>query len=286
MQTENAIDKASFEKQGYGIARSVFSRDEVASLRADVYKQLETDQKKGLVYQVPPFKAQFVNGDLLSKELLYRVLLDDRILSIAQSALGAKDLVYFGDSSYQTGTGSNGFHRDNIDRSDLNAPDWQGKYTLLRLGIYLQDHSNFSGGLKIRTGSHRASTGKAVFVNSKVGDVVFWDLKTLHSGNAVRLKAMPDFSVNVAIAERLIPGFLRKEEEQERISMFMTFAVKSAHLHRYLTEYTLKRKDTIDHAKASVRSAEAIALAAQKNVRVIDPLTDSAFIEECRSMSR
>ncbi len=270
------IDVNQFNKNGYLIIKNVFSPEEIKALRAAAYDQLERDKKKGLVYELPQYniKAKFSNGDLLSKELLSKVLLDDRILNIARTVLGERDLIYFGDSSYQIGTGSNGFHRDNIDRSDLNGPDWQGKYTLVRMGIYLQDHKNYSGGLKVRTGSHRKKSGPATFIDSEVGDVVIWDLKTIHSGNAVRLKFAPATSINIALLERMVPAFLKKDEEMERISMFMTFALKSPHLDRYLTEYTLKRKDTIEHAKASIYTAETLEKAKQKQLQILQPLSN------------
>jgi hypothetical protein len=268
------IDKKRFDEDGYFIVKNVFSPEEVRRIRDDVYKQYEIDKKKNLTYQLPQFRieAKFANGDLLSKELLHPVLLNENILKIARTILGNDDLVYFGDSSYQIGTGSNGFHRDNIDRSNLNGPDWKGEYTLVRLGLYLQDHKRYSGGLKVRKGSHKNPSGPAVFVDSEVGDMVIWDLKTYHSGNAVRLKSFPDFSINIAMLERNIPHSLRKEEEQERISLFMTFALRSSHLDRYINEYTLKRKDTIEHAKASVYSESALEMAKQKNVEVMRPV--------------
>ena len=45
-----------------------------------------------------------------------------------------------------------GFHKDNADRVDPNAPDWNGRYTVLRFGIYLQDHYRHTGGLTCGTG--------------------------------------------------------------------------------------------------------------------------------------
>lgn len=271
---ENAVNINAFNKDGYFIVKSVFTPQEVKTIREEVYRQFEIDKAKGLTYTLPFWKvnANFVNGDLLSKEILHHVLLDDRILKIAREVLQNDKLVYFGDSSYQIGTGSNGFHRDNIDRSNLNGPDWQGTYTLIRIGLYLQEHKNYSGGLKIRKGSHKNKSGEAIFVDNEVGDVVVWDLKTLHSGNAVRLKAFPNLSINNALIEKSIPDFLRKEKSEERISLFMTFALKSSHLDRYLNEYTLKREDTKVHAKASVYSDAVLNLAKSKNIEVIRPL--------------
>ncbi|MBL7933950.1 MAG: phytanoyl-CoA dioxygenase family protein [Bacteroidia bacterium] len=272
---EVIINTDQFHKDGYLVVKNVFSEEEIKTFREEAYKQFEIDKTKGLTYTLPFWKvnANFVNGDLLSKDILNHILLDERILKIAKTILDSEKLVYFGDSSYQIGTGSNGFHRDNIDRTNLDGPDWKGKYTLIRVGLYLQDHKNYSGGLKIRKGSHKNRSGEALFVNNEVGDVVVWDLKTLHSGNAVRLKSMPNFSINNALIEKSIPEFLRKQKSEERISLFMTFALKSSHLDRYINEYTLKREDTKTHAKASVYDDKVLATAKSKNVEVIQPLS-------------
>ncbi len=271
MENSLLIDTKRFSEDGYLIIKNVFSPSEVEKLRANVYKQFEIDREKKLAVQSTEhgLNTKLAYGDLLSKELLNEVLLNDTILRVARTILGNNDLVYFGDSSYQIGNGPNGFHRDNIDRSNLDGPDWKGEYTLVRLGVYLQDHKRYSGGLKVRRGSHKKASGEAVFVDSEVGDIVIWDLKTIHSGNGVRLKAFPNFSINTAVLEKNVPQFLRKEQEQERISMFMTFALKSSHLDRYINEYSLKRKDTIEHAKLSVYSLDVLDKAKQKNVEVM-----------------
>ncbi len=271
---ETAVNMTNFNKDGYYIVKNVFSPQEIKTFREEAYKQFEIDKAKGLTYTLPFWKvdANFVNGDLLSKEILHHILLDERILNIARTVLHSEKLVYFGDSSYQIGTGSNGFHRDNIDRTNLDGPDWQGTYTLIRIGLYLQEHKNYSGGLKVRKGSHKNRTGEAVFVDNEAGDVVVWDLKTLHSGNAVRLKSMPNLSINNALLEKSIPEFLRKKKSEERISLFMTFALKSSHLDRYINEYTLKREDTKVHAKASIYNEAVLVEAKAKNIEVVRPI--------------
>ncbi len=270
------IDKQKFERDGYVVVKNVFSAEEIKQMRIEAYRQYEIDKQKKLDFQLPnlPTKAKYSKGDLLSKELLSHALLDDRMLKIARTILGNDNLVYFGDSSYQIGTGLRGFHRDNIDRTDLNGPDWKGEYTLIRMGIYLQDHKNYSGGLKIKLGTHKNEEGKPIFVDSEVGDVAVWSLKTKHSGNAVRLKMFPNYSINTSGKENVIPSFLKKEEQQERISLFMTFALKSSHLDRYINEYTLKRDDTLEHARVSIYDATILDVAKSKGVEVIKPIAE------------
>src|SRR3954462_4462530 len=105
--------------------------------------------------------AIFAKGDILSKDELRYTVLDDRILHLVKTVLGGNP-VYWGDSNYHFGVGFRGFHRDNVDRTDMTAPDWDGDYPIVRLAIYLQDHKNYSGGLKIRVGSHVNPSGPPI----------------------------------------------------------------------------------------------------------------------------
>lgn len=272
MKTTLTIDKAGFDKDGYTLIKSVFTPEEIENIRKLVYEQFELDTKNGLTFQLPhlPTKARYANGDILSKEKLRHILLDDRILAIVKKVLGSDDIIYFGDSSYQIGKGLRGFHRDSIDRTDLNGPDWQGDdYSLLRVGIYLQDHKNHSGGVKMKKGTHKNADGEVVFVDNEIGDVGVWSYKTIHSGNAVRFKWFPKLSINRATREGLIPAFLRKPEQKERIAIFMAFSLKTKHLDRYIKEFSLTREDMLKHLKASKYNEEALESAKKKNVTVM-----------------
>jgi hypothetical protein len=274
MMKDLNIDKNRFENEGYLIIKNVFTPEEIETLRKKAYLQYEIDTKKSLTFSLPnmPTKARYSKGDLLSKELLRDTLLDDRILKIARTILNNDNIVYFGDSSYQIGVGLRGFHRDNIDRTDYTGPDWNGEYTLIRIGIYLQDHKNYSGGLKVKIGSHKNPNGKPIFVGTEIGDVALWSLKTLHSGNAVKLKLFPNLSIDKG--EGRIPSFLKKDEAKERISFFMTFGLRSSHMDRYINEYTLKRKDTLEHAQASKFDSTVIEMAKQKRLEILKPIPE------------
>jgi Phytanoyl-CoA dioxygenase (PhyH) len=268
---ELKIDKKQFDIDGYQLIKNVFSPSEIEQFRKLAYEQYEIDKTKKLDFQLTniPSKAKYNKGDIMSKEKLHQVLLDDRILLIARKILGSDDIIYFGDSSYQIGTGLRGFHRDNIDRTDLSGPDWKGDYTLIRMGIYLQNHKDYSGGLKLKKGSHKNADGKTIFVDNEVGDVAVWSLKTIHSGNAVRLKLFPNFSIDKGGREGMVPAFLKKDQQHERISFFMTFALKSSHLDRYINEYSLKRQDTLENLRASKYTENVLEIAKKKNVEIL-----------------
>lgn len=185
------IDKEFLKNNGYCIIKNVFDSEEITEFRKIAYETLAQDKlnNKGKKV-VTDFKNVFYpNGDLLTRPLK-KILLSDKILKIAETILDAKP-IYFGDSTYQIGIGDRGFHRDNVDRISNQGEDWIGEYDIIRIGVYMQNHDEYSGGLKVIAGSHIGKNSKKVFVNSKAGDVVVWNLRTLHSGNAVRLKFWP-----------------------------------------------------------------------------------------------
>ncbi len=264
------IDKQRFDKEGFLLIKNVFTQEEIEQIRKDAYTSFEADKKKNLTFKHSSkmSNAVYAKGDILSKDALRHVLLDERIMDLVKKVLGG-DPVYFGDSNYHFGTGFRGFHRDNVDRTDLTAPDWDGEYPIVRLAIYLQDHKKYSGGLKIRVGSHKNPSGKVVFVDSEEGDVAIWNLRTMHSGNAVRLKFFNNLSINKARREGWIPAILKKDQQKERATLFMTFALKSKHLDRYIQKIMVDRQDHMDYLIASRFDPKILELAKQKNLEII-----------------
>jgi hypothetical protein len=264
------IDKERFDKDGYLLIKNVFTKEEIAQIRKEAYASFEEDKKKNLTFRHSSKKsnAVYVKGDILSKDQLRHVVLDERIIQIVKVVLGGAP-VYFGDSNYHFGVGFRGFHRDNVDRTDLTAPDWQGEYTIVRLGIYLQDHKNYSGGLKVKAGSHKNKSGKSILVDSEEGDVAIWSLRTIHSGNAVRLKLFPHFSIDRSRIEGMVPAFLKKDQQRERVSIFLTYALKGKHLDRYIEKHVLGREDIKGALRVSKFDPKIFEIAKQKNLEVL-----------------
>ena len=270
MELLTTADVKSFWENGYLIIRNVFTPGEISDLRKQAYKVVSEDEKRGLT-EPSPFNpmCRIVVGDLLSKEGLRDVVLDDRLIGIAKQILGG-DPVYFGDSTFQVGEGARGYHKDNGDRTNQNDPDWQGIYPIIRFGVYLQDHTKYSGGLKVRVASHNTvstTEGRSVFVDTAIGDVVVWNLRTSHSGNAVRLKLFPEVTMDSRIEKR-IPAWLKKEEQQERIALFMSYALKGPHLDRFMS-YLKGRDYAMKSFKASKFSKDVWEKAKAKKLEVI-----------------
>jgi hypothetical protein len=166
------VDVDGFWRDGFTIIRGVYSRAEIAEFR-----------RLALAYEGP-------KGDVLSTPGINETLLGGRLVRIARQLLGTDEILYAGDSGFTVNSPQHGFHKDNADRDDPAAPDWRTRYTVLRFGIYLQDHLFHSGGVNVRAGSHNTTSlaeGKNIYLRTALGDVAVWSLRASHSGNATQL---------------------------------------------------------------------------------------------------
>jgi hypothetical protein len=271
MDTKITVDKKKFEEQGYLVIKNVFSPEEIEAFRTDCYKQFELDSKKGLNYNIQKTRARSLRGDLVSKALIRKIILDDRIIYILKELLGP-DLVYFGDSTLQFGVGFRGFHRDNVDRQFNEGPDWESDYPIFRFGLYLQDHRNFSGGLKVKAGSHKNKSGKSIILDNEAGDFAIWNMRTLHSGNAVRLKLFPKLPIDYF--ERFVPAFLKVDESKERILVACAFAQEGKALDRYISMYMQKAAPILANMKNSPLDEVALNELKSKGIKLVKPSSD------------
>ncbi|MBK9264064.1 MAG: hypothetical protein IPM54_30210 [Polyangiaceae bacterium] len=250
------VDVEKFWKHGYTIVRCVFSPQEAEAWRQAILENPTHD------------------GDMLShpSPIVRQVLLDPRLIDIGQRILGCGKLVYFGDSTAKVGIFGRGYHKDNADRNDPKAPDWVGRYTLIRFGIYLQDHTRHSGGLNIRAGSHNwtdLERGRTVYMDTALGDVVIWSLRTSHSANGMLLKG-PLCRIHLGPKQlRFVPESLLRPYERERVAMFFTVGLDDAHLERYLG-YVKKRAYMIDIWKRSPWNPDLIAKSAGLPIELRD----------------
>ncbi|HXA02855.1 MAG TPA: phytanoyl-CoA dioxygenase family protein [Cytophagaceae bacterium] len=268
----NGLSDTEVEKfwhDGFLLIKNVFTKDEISNFRRAAYDTLEESEKDGSVVKSPHGPAKIIMGDLLSKPKLKQVLLDDRIVKIASDILKAP-LVYFGDSSMQIGLGARGMHKDNANRVDQNDSDWQGNYPIIRFGIYLQDHKKYSGGLKVKRCSHNyvsVKKGKTVLLDTEIGDVAVWSLRTTHSGNAVRLRFLPNLPLPVPIEMRL-PSWLKQEEEQERVSFFLSYGIEDPRTGKFIN-FLKSQKWATDSLRKSKLESNVEEELKKKNIRLI-----------------
>lgn len=283
MQRVPAFDADQFRRDGFQVIANVFSTDEIDQLRRSVRQVIGTE-------------PGITTRDLLSTPALRHIVLDDRMLRLARQVLGAKP-VYYGDSSANIGMGqASVWHKDNADRNDASGPDFVGPYTVIRFGLYLQDHARFSGGVNLRRGSHIPRPGRdlhqgdTIYVASQPGDVVMWPLTMTHAAKGVQLRWPRRMTVEPSpqphlpgrlpkLADRLarrvgvsldpLPGALLCPPHPCRMAVFMDFAVRGPHLDRNL-EFLKTREYMIEIWRNSDYDAEALAALQGKDVELYD----------------
>lgn len=186
-------------------------------------------------------------ADLLSDAVLSEIVLEPRIHELAREILGG-DPVYFGDSTAAIGYNGWGFHKDNSDRLDGSAPDWQtDRYPLIRFAVYCQDHDPAPGGIEFRRGSHMVpdyETGEYVAPKIRVGDLLVWNFRTSHSAGTRKLKLLgtqiPHREWIYRLDRRLGLERFMQQASETRVGLFLTFAKEDPLLDRHI-EYLKQR---------------------------------------------
>ena len=263
------------ERDGFAVIRRVFTDTDIAALRTAVDDAVARSDRLHPENATLTPTHHIAVGDLLAYSELKAfdyVVFNQRVLEVIRSVLGDQ-IVYFGDSSMQTGQGARGFHKDSVHRNDSAGSDWTSSYNLVRFGLYLQDHAQHSGGLKVRVGSHRVASdrvGTALNLSTNAGDLAIWKLTTSHSGNVVRPRFLPELTLHPGIESRL-PSFLRTPEADVRMSIFGTFGAPGIHLDTYLN-YISARKDFECHYAHSIFTKVARELAAARGVELRTPM--------------
>jgi hypothetical protein len=289
-KTINETYVKQFWQEGALLFPNVFSPEEVMNWRQEIEAALPTWQSTNLILAAP--MGGSIKTDLLANALLSKLLMEPRIITIAHAILGAEP-IYFGDSTFVYGPSRPSWHRDNrvSDRSCFQGLDWQGQYPLIRFGLYLQDHKQHSGGLGVRLHSHLPvtkkgslvnlkflprrvrsflahHTGKAVHMDSSPGDLVIWNLRTLHSADSVRLRWFPKLRLAPFLENRL-PPWAKVAGDGKRMACFMTFAAPSPHLDHYLN-YLLTRDYMRDIWKHSTWDEKTLGQARAAGMYVIN----------------
>ena len=264
----------NLEDHGFQIFKSVFKPNEITQMRKKIYKSFHRLSAQDLILEKKSkdFDFKSLVPDVIQEELeeFKYIIFDDRVLKCVRELIGP-DISYFQDSTIQIGTGLTGYHKDNVSRNDKNHSDWESNYDIIRMGIYFQNTKDFSGGLNLKVGSHKHAnfhSGKAVNAPLKTGDIVFWKLTTTHSGNAKRLKMMPNISL-LGKVQRILPDAFFMPEEMERIALFAAYGKPGLHLDTY-SDYLNNKSDTTIRVKNSNYSNEARSIADSCGITLID----------------
>lgn len=252
-QALEALDVEQFWERGYAILRGVYTPEEIAAFRTAAYA------------------SRGFGGDLLANPRLRSAVTDGRMVEVAKKLLGTDDLFYSGDSSFTVNGTQRGWHKDNTDRVDPKAPDWDSRYTQLRFGIYCQDHSEHTGGLNLRVGSHdipNTTDGENLYVKTKPGDLAVWSMRITHSGNGMLLKD-PEAAYPLPNEHEKHSPDEVAQADGDRIAIFVHIGANDSHANRY-ADYTKTRKYLVDAWRMRPYDDEALKAAADAGLHVRD----------------
>lgn len=264
------VDVNRYWRDGYLLLRNLFDPEEFGVMRERILEAVRRIEEE----QAPV-------TDALSDSLMHPFVYDDRLIAVARRLLNRDDVTYFGDGSFAV-LGRNydpadavGWHRDNTDRYDLGAPDWQTPYTLIRFGFYLQDHQRRSGGLMVRRKSHnimmrglQAQVNER-YLNTGPGDVVVWNMRLQHAGVGRCLRGIPGVALG-PWKQRRIPEFLQAPYTAgERAAFWVSYGIDDAHLKRHC-DYLVTRTERLGFWKESHYTPEALALCDEVGLGVVN----------------
>ena len=254
----------TFKEHGWILLKDFFTKEEIREIRVGVEESIK----------------QNVKVDLLCNPLLRDLtVLNPKIIGIVRELLG-EEPVYIGDSGISFNDLIMSLHKDNPDKFHGEAPDWQSPYSVLRMGIYLQDYETYSGGLILRDRSHNYLSrwkGKIINVKTMPADLVIWNLRTTHSGNARRYKMFPGWDINPYI-NKYLPTFLFKPTHVQRAAVFLSYCKEDVHQKRYI-DYLKTRVYAVERWRSMVITEDIRSKALQNGLKLKD------FSEESKRIS-
>lgn len=228
----------NLEEHGFQIIKGVFTPKQIHNMRLAIKKTfLRLEKLNLLITNVGKhYNYSRTLADVIQQELeeFDYIIFNKSYLEAVKSLIGL-DIAYIQDSSIEIGTGLTGYHKDNVSRSDANHSDWKTNYDVIRGGLYFQNTKDYSGGINVRVGSHKHAnlfSGKPIIAPLEVGDIIFWKLTTTHSGNAKRLKLLPNIPL-LGRVQRFLPKWVFIAEQKDRMALFATFGKPGTHLNVY-----------------------------------------------------
>ena len=191
-----AKDRENFKKHGYVVIRNFFEDSEIEALIK------ACDLKK--------------NGDTLIIEEFKQISLSEKIIKALKTIIPNK-IVYpclsLNRSDDQPGIGGEKnervFHVDSIP-DDFN---YNEDYKIYNTGIYLSDHKNYSGGLKIRPFSNKIKLVKSDTIKNRIFIFLKSILKLNISGIFQSLKFYKSINIDSKPGDFIMTHDYAKDEE-------------------------------------------------------------------------
>jgi ectoine hydroxylase-related dioxygenase (phytanoyl-CoA dioxygenase family) len=242
--------KYQIKKNGYVVIKEFLSQEEVQIYRKSI--------------------SNLSRRESLSISGLNYFSIQKRIINTLKIFLGEK--IYYPFLSkpvneiYQSQAGKSFMHND----VHIGVDDFcfEKKTNIYNTGLYLQSHNKLDGGLKVRPKSHKKICledhnflmklkkvlnfllkkpknisfsqiirtllpYKSINISIDAGDLIIWDIRLHHSGNAKKLKFFPNISLSTYL-ENLIPSVFTNLNKEERYAIFTVYIGNSEYKDKYI----------------------------------------------------
>ncbi len=262
-------------EDGYAVVRRVFEPDELNGLRGKLQDHVRRNgvnrhggkSQPNAAIEMPTLAPIFCHPNVVK---IYQEIFPNEPVMFTSHC----DVHYNTVSGWHDDTGSEG--PEDYFRGASSDDDSPQVY---KMAIYLQDHTGGVGGLSVLPGSHRDPHAKSqpVRVDTKLGDVVVFDVRTLHAGQlpsivdrAIRKFCRPMGDKGNELYSRFRLATLVKQTS--RTGIFFSFGKDDPYTHMFARRNMRKALDltggTRSHLADDLRESlkrEGLALLEEKN---------------------
>lgn len=257
--------REQYLNNGYIIIKNFFNKDDLNYLKKE-YSNISNINNN-------------CSKEIFDNKVIKKIFFNENFFNLIKKILGINELLYFSDSSVvkhkNIFSSTSGYHND----SRAEDYNFLKEYPLLRVATYLQESITTSGGIKIKPGSHnyfcltiRDLKQKVKTMFNKIcgddrnfkfklfikgtqpdldlGDIIIWNLRTHHSGTAIKFKFFKNLSLHPFV-EKLLPNFF-KLPCKDRMAVFMVFgngSSKEKNLQNYINDRHIRQRCIYDNMK-------------------------------------
>ena len=273
--------KFEFEKNGFLLLKNIFEEKEILNLinlSLDEKKEDPSGYRDILTYKhlykilINPRLIKALK-DVLGPEITF--MCDSQFHVNMITKVKSKNLLHRDnqnnyDPSTQIDVVRCGVYLNDYSKSSGNVKVGVGSHKSVRFNIKnLLRLTDFGCNLLmkrsvLKVGSYQKEVKKLKFsqlkwnilksISTKPGDLVFWNLRTLHQGYAKKLKLLPKITLS-AFWEHVLPNFLFYPGPDNRNAIFF---VVSGKISSDIDEYADHRFDTIDKKTWKIKPSEEI----------------------------
>lgn len=275
----NKEEVCTFKENGFLRIENVFSKDEIAIFREQLIAIFNNDiQQDSTKFRLNNYTTAILKKDMLVHKEIRDFMLDDRVLAVAKDIIGETP-VYFGFSKLVITFDERSVkpHRDNF-----SMDDWADDYGMVRVGLYLQDHSKVGGDLWVYKGSHKGKKKGAKIptrATGELGSLVVWDMRAKHCVSTFSKRKTKDIYIPYvleAIYHRINKIFIptnRKKLTSPRIYLHLLFCKNDAHLQTAMKKIAGPKKDgfwTKEQMRNTNYGEDEIKIFGEKNMSFVN----------------